>query len=390
MRAAIGTIPGAQDWLTGQAATEHDLDPVFAEDLQKGELYIAVPIALLLLIFTFGTLAFLLPFAVRALHDPDDARDRLDLRQLHGADDLPDEPRLADRARDRDRLLAARSSTASAKSCRQADSKDDAIVRTMATAGRAVVFSGTAVAIGLALLLFMPLPFMRGFGVGGLIIPTVSVLAAVTLLPAMLSSSASGSTGCACCRSACSSGARATSTASGRRSRGRSCAGRSLFAVGRLGDPARARAAGARAPARARVEHGHPAAARGGAGARPAHRGGRGGRARRRANIVVDTGRAGGAGDAEVQAAVARLRSALEADPEVAAVRFDLHGRQYVDATRPLPEHRGGRQGRLRQAGEPRLRHPAARGDRPRAPGSPRRPRSTRAAARPAARTSST
>ena len=65
--------------------------------------------------------------------------------------------------------------------------RDEAIVRTMATAGRAVVFSGTAVAIGLALLLFMPLPFMRGFGVGGLFIPAVSVLAAVSLLPALLS-----------------------------------------------------------------------------------------------------------------------------------------------------------------------------------------------------------
>ena len=35
---------------------------------------------------------------------------------------------------------------------------DDAVVRTMATAGRAVVFSGVTVAIGLSLLLFMPLP----------------------------------------------------------------------------------------------------------------------------------------------------------------------------------------------------------------------------------------
>ena len=57
----------------------------------------------------------------------------------------------------------------------------------METAGRAVVFSGTAVAIGLALLLFMPLPFMRGFGVAGLLLPAVSVAAAVTFLPAALS-----------------------------------------------------------------------------------------------------------------------------------------------------------------------------------------------------------
>jgi putative drug exporter of the RND superfamily len=65
-------------------------------------------------------------------------------------------------------------------------SKEDAIARTMATAGRTVVFSGTAVAIGLALLLFMPLPFMRGFGVGGLLIPVVSVACALTLLPLLL------------------------------------------------------------------------------------------------------------------------------------------------------------------------------------------------------------
>jgi RND superfamily putative drug exporter len=56
----------------------------------------------------------------------------------------------------------------------------------METAGRAVVFSGTAVAIGLALMLFMPVPFMRGFGVAGLLIPLVSVLAAVTLLPVLM------------------------------------------------------------------------------------------------------------------------------------------------------------------------------------------------------------
>src|SRR5262249_58594998 len=64
-------------------------------------------------------------------------------------------------------------------------SREEAVVRTMATAGRAVVFSGTAVAVGLSLLLFMPLPFMRGFGVC-LAIPLISVLAAMTLLPVLL------------------------------------------------------------------------------------------------------------------------------------------------------------------------------------------------------------
>src|SRR4029450_3491891 len=66
-------------------------------------------------------------------------------------------------------------------------SKDDAIVRMMETAGRAVIFSGATVAIGLALLLFMPLPFMRSMGVGGFLIPLASIVAAATLQPALLS-----------------------------------------------------------------------------------------------------------------------------------------------------------------------------------------------------------
>jgi uncharacterized membrane protein YdfJ with MMPL/SSD domain len=43
------------------------------------------------------------------------------------------------------------------------------------------------VAIGLALLLFMPSPFMRSMGIGGFLIPLVSIAAAVTLQPALLS-----------------------------------------------------------------------------------------------------------------------------------------------------------------------------------------------------------
>ena len=60
---------GAEVLLTGQAAIEHDLDPVFAEDLLRGEM-IAIPIAFLILVFTFGTLAFLLPFAFAILTIP--------------------------------------------------------------------------------------------------------------------------------------------------------------------------------------------------------------------------------------------------------------------------------------------------------------------------------
>jgi len=64
---------------------------------------------------------------------------------------------------------------------------DEAVVRAMATAGRAVVFSGTTVAIGLLALVALPLPFLRSVGYGGLLIPLISVFVAVTLLPVVLS-----------------------------------------------------------------------------------------------------------------------------------------------------------------------------------------------------------
>jgi putative drug exporter of the RND superfamily len=63
---------------------------------------------------------------------------------------------------------------------------DEAVVRAMETAGRAVVFSGTTVAIGLLALVALPLPFLRSVGYGGMLIPLVSVVVAITLLPVVL------------------------------------------------------------------------------------------------------------------------------------------------------------------------------------------------------------
>jgi RND superfamily putative drug exporter len=61
-----------------------------------------------------------------------------------------------------------------------------ALVETMTHAGRSVVVSGSTVAIGLLSLVALPLPLIRSMGIGGMLIPAVSVLAALTLLPAML------------------------------------------------------------------------------------------------------------------------------------------------------------------------------------------------------------
>ncbi|WUI03405.1 MMPL family transporter [Spirillospora sp. NBC_00431] len=65
-------------------------------------------------------------------------------------------------------------------------SAEDATRRAMATAGHAVVFSGAAVAIGLVAMVAMPVEFMRSVAYGGMIIPLVSALVTLTLLPIIL------------------------------------------------------------------------------------------------------------------------------------------------------------------------------------------------------------
>ena len=62
----------------------------------------------------------------------------------------------------------------------------DAVVKAMQHAGRAVVFSGSTVAISLLALVVLPVPFLRSMGIAGMLIPLVSVAVAITLLPVVL------------------------------------------------------------------------------------------------------------------------------------------------------------------------------------------------------------
>ncbi len=55
---------------------------------------------------------------------------------------------------------------------------DEAVVAAMTTAGRSVVFSGLTVAVGLLSLVVLPVQFLRSMGIGGVLIPLVSVAAA--------------------------------------------------------------------------------------------------------------------------------------------------------------------------------------------------------------------
>jgi putative drug exporter of the RND superfamily len=69
---------------------------------------------------------------------------------------------------------------------RRGRSVGEAVERAIATAGKAVAFSGMAVAVGLAGLLLFEAPAIRSIGIGGALVVLCSVAYALTFLPAVL------------------------------------------------------------------------------------------------------------------------------------------------------------------------------------------------------------
>jgi putative drug exporter of the RND superfamily len=177
-------LPGA--YVTGQPAIQHDLDPILSADLSRGEA-IALPVALAVLVAVLGlSLAVLVPFAFAACtvtatlaivwvlaHEILMVSYVTNLVALIGVG----------LAVDYSLLVVSRFREELARE----GSVDDAVVRTMATAGRAAIFSGATVAIGLSLLVVMPVPFIRSLGIGGVLVPLMAIAATLTAQPALLS-----------------------------------------------------------------------------------------------------------------------------------------------------------------------------------------------------------
>ncbi len=66
-------------------------------------------------------------------------------------------------------------------------SNDEAVVTAVKTAGHAVLASGITVAISLVALVVVKVPLVQSMGFGGMLIPVVSTLVVLTLLPVLLS-----------------------------------------------------------------------------------------------------------------------------------------------------------------------------------------------------------
>ncbi len=175
-----------QSFVTGNLAISGDFDTYLEKDLNRAELA-SIPLSLILLLIVFATLiAALLPIGVGGsavvagvagtlflARFTDVSTYALNIVTLIGLGVAIDYSLLIVN-RFKEELQAG-------------NDVEHSVERAMATAGRAVTFSGITVAIGLAGMLFFPGTFLVSMGVAGSIVVALAVIFALTLLPALLS-----------------------------------------------------------------------------------------------------------------------------------------------------------------------------------------------------------
>ena len=178
--------PGYRAALTGEFTADGDEDAASLEDLKKGELFFGAPLALVVLLLVFGAVvAGLVPLMlaiasiVVALALVALLAQAYDLsvftqNMLIGMGlALGIDYSLFTVSRFREERLQGRE-------------ERDAIATAGATAGRAVLFSGIAFVLAMLGLLLVPSTIFRSLAAGAILVGIVSVVAALTLLPAVL------------------------------------------------------------------------------------------------------------------------------------------------------------------------------------------------------------
>jgi len=185
---ALARAPQADGFdvkVTGFPALDHDVRTVSAEDTKRGEER-AVPATLVVLVVAFGALvAAMLPVIVGVLA----ITIALGLVTV-AARYLPMSVFVLNITTmvglgvgiDYSLLIVTRFR----EELNRGLSPVDATVRTIETAGSAVITSGLTVVVGFAALVTTPLSDTRSVGVGGLLVVAVAVLLATTFLPALL------------------------------------------------------------------------------------------------------------------------------------------------------------------------------------------------------------
>lgn len=170
---------------TGNLAFRHDLNSTNEHDLLRAEL-VSLPLALLVLLIVFrSAVAAALPVGVGALavitgiaivtalsRVMEIAVFAINVASLVGLGVAIDYS-LFIVSRYRDEL-------------QRGATREQALITTLDTSGRAVVFSGVAVAIGLSSLMFFRGSFLASMGLAGGIVVALAIAFALTFLPALL------------------------------------------------------------------------------------------------------------------------------------------------------------------------------------------------------------
>jgi len=172
--------------ITGSATSDADFEKLSEEDLQKGELLFGLPAALIILVLVFGAvvaglipvllalLAIVVAVALTALVGQVFELSFFVVNMISGmglALGIDYSLFILSRYRE-DRV--------------QGREKLDAIAAAGATASRAVLFSGIAFVLAMIGMVLVPDTILRSLATGAILVGIVSVLAALTLLPAVL------------------------------------------------------------------------------------------------------------------------------------------------------------------------------------------------------------
>ncbi len=184
---ALDEEPGITAAMTGEWTSDADFAQLSQEDLLTGELYFGGPAALVILLLVFGAVvAGLVPVAIAIVS----IVGALALTALVGQIfplsvftinmlitmglALGIDYSLFVLSRFREERAGGRE-------------KHDAIAAAGATASRAVLFSGIAFVFAMVGLLLVPSTIMRSLAAGAILVGVVAIVAALTLLPAVLS-----------------------------------------------------------------------------------------------------------------------------------------------------------------------------------------------------------
>ena len=172
--------------MTGEGTLDHDFNELSQHDLKSGELQVGLPAALIVLILVFGAVvAGLVPLLMAVVS----IVVALGLCAVV-ADGFTLSVFVVNMLTGMGLALGIDYSLFVVSRYREeranGHAEPDAIAIAGATASRAVLFSGTVFVIALSGMLFVPSNVMKSLAVGAISVAIVSVLAALTLLPALL------------------------------------------------------------------------------------------------------------------------------------------------------------------------------------------------------------